>query len=73
MDNKDQIDRILEQLDRISEKVERLIEHINKNPIPPTTTSTTCHVCGMVWEGVMSYSCMNMNCPVQPKVTSNIG
>ena len=32
--------------------------------------SVTCSVCGMVWEGVMSYTCMNSNCPVQLQTTS---
>lgn len=34
---------------------------------PPVTV---CKVCGLEWKGVMGYSCPNMNCPVQPKITS---
>ncbi len=42
-------------------------------PIYPKTPSLgdyKCLKCGMVWSGVMSYVCSNMNCPVQVKVTS---
>ena len=28
-----------------------------------------CGKCGMVWKGVMSYSCPHTNCPIQPKST----
>lgn len=28
--------------------------------------STICPKCGMEWKGVMSYSCPNMYCPIQP-------
>lgn len=40
----------------------------------PTETdlpqATICSVCGMSWVGVMSYSCGNMKCPIQPRITS---
>lgn len=72
----DQIDDILEKIDDIAKKVDRLIERLNNNPIPPTyptiDNSTICTECGMEWKGVMSYSCMNSKCPIQPPITSSI-
>jgi hypothetical protein len=39
-------------------------------PYPPyTEPETVCPKCGMVWKGVMMYSCADMQCPIQPKVT----
>jgi hypothetical protein len=44
-------------------------------PVYPTTPSlrgTTCAKCGMRWEGVMGYVCIQLGCPVQMQVTSQI-
>lgn len=83
-EEKDQIDRILDKIDAITKKVDTLIERLNNSPIPPTyptigdktyptiDSRTICSECGMEWKGVMSYSCMNTKCPIQPTITSSI-
>ena len=75
-EEKDQIDSILEKIDAIAKKVDTLIERLNNSPIPPTyptiDSRTICSECGMEWKGVMSYSCMNTKCPIQPTIISSI-
>ena len=68
----DTLDEILRRLDRIEEQIRQ-----NTNtPMYPNIDrylgydlSTTCSKCGMVWEGVMSYSCPQSGCPMQFNAT----
>lgn len=36
---------------------------------PPKQSTTKCPKCGVDWSDMMGYSCPDIECPVQPKVT----
>jgi hypothetical protein len=73
------IDKTQDTLDEILKRLDRIEEQIRQNANPPIYTnidrylgydlSTTCSKCGMVWEGLMSYSCAQSDCPMQFKAT----
>ena len=39
------------------------------DPNPIREPIINCPKCGVVWKGVMGYSCPLTDCPVQPKIT----
>jgi hypothetical protein len=66
-------DEIMKRLDNIEMKISRISPVQPVYPTRPTAPSlgpTICSKCGMKWEGIMGYNCYLIDCPVQPKVTS---
>jgi hypothetical protein len=61
---------IIERLDQIEMKINRIQPVVPTYPTTPNLGDYKCFKCGMVWSGVMSYHCSNIDCPVQVKVTS---
>jgi hypothetical protein len=77
---KGNIAEIKKNVEELKRDVAWIIQYLLKQnqPIqpPPFVPSTPslgdykCFKCGIVWKGVMSYHCSNIDCPVQVKVTS---
>jgi hypothetical protein len=78
--NKRQSTELLEEILETLRDIKRSLDELSGPQIPvypPARpayppylgSATTCPKCGMVWEGVMSYSCMHSDCPVQYRVT----
>ena len=75
-------DEYIRRLDKIERDIEWIIQYLLKTNepsspppyVPPVTpkASTICSKCGMKWEGVMSYYCSSINCPVQYTATSQV-
>jgi hypothetical protein len=60
-------EEVLRRLDTIERKLkEKDIPDLGNTKLG----STRCLKCGMVWDGIMSYYCADMNCPVQYKTTA---
>jgi hypothetical protein len=70
---KELFDEVMKRLDDIDMKINRISTIPPVYPITPvklTLGGTTCAKCGMRWEGVMGFVCMQSGCPVQMQVTS---
>jgi hypothetical protein len=78
--SKNDIAEIKKTVAELKRDIDWIIQYLLKQnqPIqpPPFVSSTPslgdykCFKCGMVWKGVMSYYCPNIDCPIQVKVTS---
>ena len=68
-------DEVMKRLDDIDMKINRISTIPPVYPITPVKPSlggTTCAKCGMRWEGVMGFVCIQSGCPVQMQVTSQV-
>ena len=71
-DLQEQIWELQAQVRDLEAKLERIMTQPPIEPYQPYGDITTCTRCGMVWKGVMSYYCSNLDCPIQMQVTSQI-
>ncbi len=73
-DTSDDVAKIGKDLEELKRDVAWIIQYLLKQnkPVspPPSLGDYKCFKCGMVWKGVMSYYCSNIDCPIQVKVTS---
>lgn len=69
-------DKYTKRLDKIERDIEWIIQYLLKKDhplqIPPYNPSTICPKCGMNWDGIMGYVCMNQPCPIQPSSTLSV-
>jgi len=72
-DLQEQIWELQAQVRDLEAKLDRITYVPPVVPMTPLkSNSTTCTRCGIRWEGVMSYYCSNLDCPIQMQVTSQI-